>query len=1102
MPSLLEQIPDITGIVDLAAGESGKLSTITQSLSNFPFDDIQSLVGDIGGVSLPDLVPMLDQLPTNLDELTNQIVSDPSALLAGLSSALDDIQSTFGDQLLGQITPIMDQLGPLKDLAAMETLFTQPIAQLSPVFGQLTDFDAFGSQNPTQLLDTLSGAMDALPSLNELPYASDLKTVLDTFKAWGGFTPENLGGFVRDTLSHLHDDFSALSDGLQDELEHLQSAATVPSVEAIGAELQQIQAQLATLQGIDFSQADQLAAATAAAEQLQASLNNYASLLTGAIGQVTSGLQAFSPDALLNKLYDLFFALQRVADLEETQNPIETLLNSVGQMIEQIDGEEILTPLQETLDRLTGFLDQIDLSQIQEPIFQAAEQITQAADELEQLQTEVVLTIKGLFDEVGGAIDAINTEAIQQAFQDLLQTFDQQLSPLKDALGALAQSVNGLVESLGESLEDIDLPALIGELQGAITQIQGLLQDPAVTSALDTITSNLDEIMGELEAISFAPVFDEVLAQIDDVRQKLSEIDTSSLNEMLRMALKAALEVVKAVDFQGDIVDPMTEEFNSVAEIPQQLLSDAVSSFGSLLAEIEAFEPSLLVGSALEEPIETLKTEMALIKPSQALAPVQEQYDAFLVRLEDLAPSQLLAPLEEFRQELASIIESASSLDILAPLEELLGQLHEMVESIDMDAWMTELEDYTSKASSLFEGFPLTEALSDVPEVEVKLSELITGLDPDAITNSVLGVIDPVLDLLDQIDLGPVSAIVTDLVGLLDQIQASQVSQTLEDGFAALGTALDQLDVTAAVTNLAADWRGVRDALAAVTPPPELQSQYEALSTLIEASNPATVLTPVATSVTDLRTRVETSQQQATSAVQPLAGPLDQAVASLRGLFPEQLTTTFLKDTIREAISSAFLEPLRKLLNIVKDKAEVLTGLLQTVESSLEKAKSAVKVILNPLSMLEPIKTAVDNLKQKLLAFNFSFLQEEIQAAVQAVADKIDDLDLTELLAPLDATYQSFIDDLQSLFSEEVVAGLDQLYDEKIGSIVEGFELEDLLAPVDGVYQDALEALEPLSVEVLLKPVQDKMDALSGELTSGFQRTGQAFEQMLSVIPV
>jgi len=1102
MPTLLEQIPDISGITDLLTSEAGNIAGVTAALADFPFDDVQSLVGDLGSTGLPDLVPLLNQFPINLDELTSQITSDPSALLTGLEDSLGDIQGIFDDQFLGQITPILDQLSPLKDLAAMETLFTQPIAQLSPILGQLTDFDAFRSQDPGQLLDTLSGTMDALPSLTELPYASDLKTALDTFRAWGDFTPENLGGFVCDTLSHLHNDFSALNDGLQAELQRLQSAATVPSMEAIGAELQQVQAQLTTLQGIDFSQADQLAAATEAAEQLQASLNNYASLLTEAVGQVTSGLQAFSPDALLNKLYDLFFALQQVADLEETQNPIETLLNSVGQMIEQIDGEEILTPLQETLDRLTGFLDQIDLSQIQEPILQAAEQITQAADELEQLQTEVVLTIKGLFDEVGGAIDAIDTETIQQAFQDLLQTFDQQLSPLKNALGALAQSVSGLIESLGDSLEGVDLDALLGELQGTITQIQDLLQDPAVTSVLDTIKSNLDTMTVELEAISFVPVFDEVLAQIDDVRQKLSEIDTSSLNEMLRIALKAALEVVKAVDFQGDIVDPMIEEFNGVAEIPQQLLSEAVSSFGLLLAKIEAFEPSLLVGSVLEEPIETLKTGMASIKPSQALAPVQEHYDAFLARLEDLAPSQLLAPLEEFRQELTSIIGSVSSLDILAPLEELLGQLHEMVESIDMDAWMAELEEYTTKASSLFEGFPLTEALSDVPEVEAKLSELITSLDPDAITNSVLGVIDPVLDLFDQIDLGPVSAIVADLVSLLDQMQASQVSQTLEDGFAALGAALGQLDVTAAVTNLAADWRGVRDALAVVTPPPELQSQYEALSALIEATNPATVLTPVATSVTDLRTHVETSQQQATSAMQPLAEPFDQAVASLRGLFPEQLTTTFLKDTIREAISNAFLEPLRKLLNTIKDKAEVLTGLLQTVESGLEKATSAVKVILNPLSMLEPIKTAVDNLKHKLLAFNFSFLQEEIQAAVQAVADKIDELDLTELLAPLDASYQSFIDDLRSLFSEEVVAGLDQLYDEKIGSIVEGFELEDLLAPVDGVYQDALEALEPLSVEVLLKPVQDKMGALSGELTSGFQRTGQAFEQMLSAIPV
>jgi hypothetical protein len=1102
MPSLLEQIPDITGITDLAAGESGKLSTITQSLSNFPFDDIQSLVGDIGGVSLPDIVPLLDQFPTNLGELTSRIVSDPSSLLGGLGSALGDIQNMFGDQFLGQITPILEQLGPLKNLTAMETLFTQPIAQFSPIFEQLTDFDAFRSQDPMQLLNTLSGTLDAFPSLSELPYVGDLKTLLNTLTTWGDFTPERLGSFVGDALGRLHSDFGALSEGVQAELNRLQSAATVPSMEAIGAELQQIQAQLTTLQGVDFSQADQLAAATAAAEQLQAALNNYASLLTGAIDQVANSLQAFNPGTLLDKLYDLYFALQEAVGLGKTENPVEMLLNSVGQMIEQIDDEDILTPIRETLNHVTGFLDQINLDQLQEPILQAAEQITQAADELERLQTEVVLTIKGLFDEVRGAIDAIDTEAIKQAFQDLLQTFDQQLGPLREALNTLAGSVGSLIETLGQSLDGVDLDALLYDLQEALGQVQSLLQDPEVTSALDTITSNLEEMTAELEAISFAPVFDEVLAQIADMRQDLSEIDVSSLNQMLRTALKAALEGVKAVDFQGDITDPLIEEFNVVAEVPQQLLEEVTSSFNVLLARIEALKPSLLIGGVLEEPIEALKAGMASIKPSQALAPIQEQYDAFLVTLEDLAPSQLLAPLDEFRQELVSVIESVSSLDILAPLEALLDQFRELINSIDLDAWMAELQEYTSKASSLFGDFPLTGVLSNIANAEIKLAELVTGLDPDAIANSLLGVINPVLDLFDQVDLGPIVTAAANLTNQLDQMQVSQFSQTLDSGFTALGSALDQLNVTDTVTSLSANWRAVRDALAAVTPPPELQAQYAALSALIEATNPATILTPVATSVTDVRTGLDALQEETTGAVQSLTEPFDQAVSDLREMFPQQISATFLKDTIRQAISDAFLEPLKKLIRTVKDKTQVLTELLQSVESGIEKLRNVVKVILNPLSMLEPITTAVDNLKQKLLAFNFSFLQEEIQASVQAVADKINELDLTELLAPLDAIFQSFIDDLRSLFSEELVAGLDQLYDEKIGSVVQGFELEDLLAPVDGVYQGVLVALEPLSVEVLLKPLQDKMDALSGELTSGFQRTGQAFEQMLSAIPV
>jgi len=1102
MPSLMEQIPDISEVSNLVTTAAGKLQGIAGQSGDFPFAGVQGIAGDLASVSLPDLVPVLDQIPTNLDDLISRITSDPSRLLGEIGSALQDIQGTLGDQFLAQIQPVLDQLSPLKDLIALEPLFAELITTAKPLLGQLTDFASFQSQDPAQLVSSLSGVLDALPSLEQLPYFGGLKRIQDTLKDWGSLSPERLGGWAGDTLSGLYDDLSALNGSLQAELDRLQATATVPAMEAIEAARQQAQAQLAALRGTDFSQGDHLAAATAAAQQLQAALNSYTTTLTDALNQVASGLQEFNPNTLLDRLFALFFAIQAVARLAQAENPADRLFDSLDRMLTWIDRADILDPLRETLDHLTGFLDQIDLNQIQGPILQAAEQITRAAGELERLQTEAVLAIKALFDEIRGAVEGIDVAAIQQAFQDLLQTFDQQLSPLKDTLAAFAQTVQDFINSLGESLDAVDLDALREQLQGALAQVQNLLQDPAVVSALDEVRTTLDTMMGQLEGITFAPVLDEVLQQIEDMRQKLSQIDVSSLNEILRMALKAALEIVTAIDFQGDIVGPLIGEFDEIVQIPQQLLSEVVDRYGQLLGKIETLQPSRLIGSALEEPVEAVKAGVSAIKPGQALLPIQDQLDAFLGRLEELAPSELLAPLSQFRDQAASLVQSASSLDIVAPLEEALGELRELVNSIDLDAWMADLQDYAGKASSLFEGFPLTGVLAGLSGVEGTLSGLITQLDADAVADKLLGIVDPILALFDQVDLGPIRTAADNLTSLLDQLQMDQVNQALENGLAALGALLDQLDVTDAVTTLGTDWRAVRDALAAVSLAPEFQAQYDALVVLVNATNPATLLTPAAASITDLRTRLAELQEQATSAVQPLAEPFAQVVGDFRGLFPDQLTAAFLKDTIREAISDSFLTPLKRVIGTVKDKAQVLAGLLETVESGIVKFKSVAGVLLNPLSMLEPIQAALNGLKEKLLAFDLSFLREEIQASAQAVADKIDELDLTELLAPLDTTYQAFLDNLRALLPTEQVATLDQLYTEKIGQVVEELDLEELLAPIDGLYQQVLEALEPFGIEALLQPVQDQMDALSDELTSGLQRTGQAFEQMLEAIPV
>lgn len=1102
MPSISEQIPDISGIINLATTESGKLTGIVNSLSDFPFNDIQGMAGNLVSVALPDIAPVLDKLPMNMDELISKIKSGPTALLGELGGALDGIKDLFGEQFLGILSPVLEKLESLKGLAALETFIKEPIEKFKPVLEQLTDFDALGSGEPKKLFDKLAGLMETFPSLEEIPFFGNLKKILDTLKSWKDFSPGRLGSWVSEIMAGLYEGLNTLNSSLQEEVSRIGTASAIEVPAEVGAGLQQVRALLNDLQGMDFSQSGTLETAAATATELKTALDNYVSQLTSAINQVSAVMQTFNPDVLLDKLYALYFALQEMDGSAVKENPVERFLESIGRGIRQFDDEKLMNPVRETLDYLTGFFDNLDLKRVREPIRQVAEKITSAANELENIQTRVVMNIKALFDEARQVIDSIDTEALAQAFQGFLEKFGQQLQPVRDALDALKNAINNIIGTLAQSLDGLDLDGLLGELEKALNQVRDLLKNPAVTSVLNGIKGNIESMMGQLQSITFDPIIDQVIEEVDGMRRDLAGIDVSSLNQILRMALKAALEVVKAINFKEEIIDPLTGEFKEIVDVPQGLLEEAAASFGQLLTRVETFKPSALIGDVLEEPIETMKAGMAAIKPGKALQPLLEKYNAFLDSLGEFAPSRLLEPLDSFRQELVSLIQSSASLDILAPLEKVLDELHKLLDSIDLDALLEGLQDYIGKVTSLVGEFPLGKVFSQIDKIEFKISEQLTNLDPDAVANSIFSVINPILAVFDQVDIAPISLQAAKLTGLLEQVRVTQIKESLDTGFGGIEASLEQLDVISVVTTLSASWRSVRDALAAVTPDPGDQVHYDNLTALVGNANPATALTPVTASLTGVSGDLVSLREQSGKAMETLAVSFDQTVANIREMFPEPLTTDFLKNTIREAISEAFLEPVKKLLRIIKDRTAGLVDVLRKLEEGFEKFKKALGLILNPLSLLEPIKTALDDFKKTLKAFNLSFLKEEIRASAAVVAGKLDAFDLTALVEPLDVIFEGFIEQLRTLFSTDIIASLDSIYDEKIGGVVEKLEPEVLLAPLDLLFKDVLAALEPFSVEVLLKPVREKMEALSEELVSGLQRTGQAFGLMLNAIPV
>ena len=233
-----------------------------------------------------------------------------------------------------------------------------------------------------------------------------------------------------------------------------------------------------------------------------------------------------------------------------------------------------------------------------------------------------------------------------------------------------------------------------------------------------------------------------------------------------------------------------------------------------------------------------------------------------------------------------------------------------------------------------------------------------------------------------------------------------------------------------------------------------------------------------------------------------LLDDFNQQLIIYKSLLPVDMTVEYLKSTIKEAVREAAVVPIIDFYKAFTARESEFTEILTPLVEILQKFQKAIKYILDPLSILEPITQAINRVKEKLLGFDLTFLKDEIGSSVQAVKDKINELDISVITAPLDTIFNNLKTEISGIISTEMINAIDAIYTEKIAGHITNLNLPDLLEPLDLFFEDLLTALKPFSMEELLKPVKDVIDKLEKELNAGLQKTGQAFNNMVKSIPV
>ena len=114
-------------------------------------------------------------------------------------------------------------------------------------------------------------------------------------------------------------------------------------------------------------------------------------------------------------------------------------------------------------------------------------------------------------------------------------------------------------------------------------------------AAIGTVKQALPDGVDAIGSLSFSPVTDGVVADIDGMKQKLQSIDPSQIPEPARGALKAALTVLPATF--DPIEGAINDRFDQLMQQGPKALLEAVKDGPAQAKQaIASFSPSALVG--------------------------------------------------------------------------------------------------------------------------------------------------------------------------------------------------------------------------------------------------------------------------------------------------------------------------------------------------------------------------------------------------------------------------------------------------------------------------------------------------------------------------
>lgn len=1128
-PGIFERLPDLSLLTtgrDSAGGQiavlQGAFSTLSPDDPDSPLARITGAIGDLDATLDIDLSGLAEQLPAAIETVRNALPADSLTYIESIETAYE----TASNFLSG---------GPLSQAAtsgeSLQAVALAVVEEAMQLFGSRLD-DLTENLVDPQLLQQVRDALSAVEA-----FRTDFPAHSDEFLP---FIARNLLGVAPDLLEEplgqLEASFSAVAT-LEPAV--LATALDTPR-QALAAAFDGL---VGALEGLDPADAADYQIILQRLQAAESAINGLTGALSSLYEPIGDAIDAPIWDTLFQTYRTLLEAvpLQQVISVDDIVDQMADLLENILAGLFTTFGVEDLAARLEAMsatirDNVVGSA----LGQIRQTLIDALGDVREA---IEGVPTEEIqATVEAMLGRIKEELDALGIaqigETIEQAFEDV-ETFIT--TNINDAL---RDEVRDALTAIGDQAEELDLGGLIQQITDAVGQIEVLIGD--LHAEVEARMGDLRDLVSQLEELSFEPISDEVIEEIDEVTTRLEAIEPNALSDLERLAIKAALAVLEAIDLERQVVDGLKLGFATAQGEFKSLLDDLAAELERLTGTLDAFSPRAILG-VLEAPLDEAGEVILSVDGRRLLDPLYEQVDVLAGRLAALSPGGLLDPLQAPYNEMMAAVGRLDPAQWTAPLNDLYAQIDRLIDFVDVTPLLEELD---RRQRELFANArqAILDAIDglDLPE---PLSTFFDQLRPtlEAMTDAIFG--DPGTELPSlSTDLAaqfrptslfaPLDLAFDELMELIESVPAAPLTETLNAVREGVGLGLLRLDPGDAIDQL----RAAQERLAGLAPPvllgtplslPRLKLIFEARAEVAPPERQGDVLAVSArfdavaslvTSPAPTQPFVQLTQRhnELLNALRRRINGLDvsgaeEAYANLRQNL-DRLIPDFLRQaaplthadilaglaTMRPSTRAAKVD--RVVERFLREVQPLQDALASTTEGFFDSIREVMQLI-NPLSLREAVAEIYDALRAKVRILDPDELAAAIREDVfEPLLAPLEAIDPARLKQQLNEVFESAVTAVTTRLTEfldDVVAVIDEVI-APIRLALQGLldQVRQAIETTSQRIEDVLAGLEQLIVHDLLEGLTRMADNLGLSFDRELDRVVNAFNAMLAAIPL